>query len=211
MPHLSDVTHLPIKFVGSFPSVQKAPEPRLPEFAFVGRSNVGKSSLINLLAAHKGLAKTSGTPGKTQLINYFEVEERWMLVDLPGYGYAKVSKKHRASLERMIRTYLDERSSLACAFVLLDAKIPLQDIDRAMIDWLGSKGIPQAWVFTKVDKGRQRETSKQISLTLKQLGASWETLPPVFRTSSAKYQGREELLTFIRKAIPAATALISPA
>ncbi len=201
--HLGAVSNLPITFVGSFPSVQKAPEPRLPEFAFIGRSNVGKSSLINLLAGQKNLAKTSGTPGKTQLINFFEVENSWMLVDLPGYGYARLSKKHRASLETMIRGYLTHRRSLFCAMLLIDAKIPLQPIDEEMMDWLGANGIPQAWVFTKVDKGRSSETNKQISLSLKHLATKWEELPPVFRTSSAKNQGREEVLTFIHESLAA--------
>ena len=197
------MSQLDIQFVGSYPSVAKCPAPTLPEYAFVGRSNVGKSSLINMLAANKRLAKTSGTPGKTQLINFFDVADTWRLVDLPGYGYARVSKKHRASLEAMIRGYLAERASLHCAFVLLDAKIPLQDIDHAMINWLGERGIPQAWVFTKVDKGRSRATTAQLELTLERLGEEWETLPPVFRTSSAKGLGRDALLDFIHESVAA--------
>ena len=198
------MTPLSVEFVGSFPSVAKAPPPRLPEFAFAGRSNVGKSSLINMLAQRKGLAKTSSTPGKTQLINYFEVDGAWMLVDLPGYGYAKLSKKHRASLQTMIRSYLAERESLYCAMVLLDAKIPVQAIDEQMIAWLGERGIPQAWVFTKVDKGRARETSQQLRKNLQTLSASWEEPPPHFRTSSAKTEGREPLLDFIHNSLPPA-------
>ena len=199
--HLAGVSQLDISFLGSFPRVTQCPEPTLPEFAFIGRSNVGKSSLINMLTQRKALAKTSSTPGKTQLLNIFEINERWRLTDLPGYGYARVSKKHRASLETMIKSYLLERSSLYCAFVLLDAKIPLQPIDHAMISWLGEHGIPQAWVFTKVDKGRSRETNKQLQATKAQLAQEWEELPPIFQTSSTKHQGREALLSFIENAL----------
>lgn len=201
--HIGAVDHLDIKFTGSFPKVSAAPPPNLPEFAFIGRSNVGKSSLINMVAGRKALAKTSSTPGKTQLINFFEVEDKWNLVDLPGYGYAKLSKKHRASLLTMIRTYLGNRESLYCAMVLMDAKVPLQAIDHEMIRWLAERGIPQAWVFTKVDKGRSNETSKILQKTLKTLSAEWEEPPPYFRTSSTKVEGREDLLAFINKSIPA--------
>ena len=198
------MSNLKIEFVGSFPSVSKAPAPKLPEFAFIGRSNVGKSSLINSLAGQKSLAKTSSTPGKTQLINFFQVEDRWTLVDLPGYGYAKLSKKHRASLLTMIREYLATRESLYCAMVLMDAKIPLQAIDREMIEWLAERGVPQAWVFTKVDKGRAKETQAQLKKNFKTLSTQWEDVPPNFRTSSAKHIGRDELLTFIESSLPAA-------
>ena len=173
------------------------PEPSLPEFAFVGRSNVGKSSLINLLAGQKQLAKTSSTPGKTLLINLFEVEQQWILVDLPGYGYAKVSQKHRASLETMIKSYVAKRPSLFCTFVLIDASIPLQQIDRDMITWIAEQGLPQAWVFTKVDKGRKRQTQNHMEQTLQTLAEEWEELPPVFETSSEKFVGKSELIQFI--------------
>ena len=194
---------LPVDYAGSYPSVAKAPPARAPEFAFVGRSNVGKSSLINLLAGRKALAKTSGTPGKTQMLNHFAVDEMppWTIVDLPGYGYARLSQKHRASLEKMIRGYLAERDGLHLVFVLLDAKIPLQRLDHEMITWLAERGIPQAWVFTKVDKGRSRDTEAQIAKNLRTLRAEWEELPPVFRTSSAKYRGRDDLLAFIRASL----------
>ena len=197
---------LDIRFLGSFPRVAACPPPAVPEFAFVGRSNVGKSSLINMLAGRKGLAKTSGTPGKTQLINVFDVAGGWRLVDLPGYGYAKVSKKHRASLEAMIKGYLECREALFCALVLLDAKIPVQAIDRAMIHWLAEREIPQAWVFTKVDKGRARETDKQLRVNTAELSREWTEPPPIFRTSSERHVGREELLTFIERGVAEAQA-----
>ncbi len=203
LPHIGPVDHLDISFIGSFPKVSAAPPPNLPEFAFIGRSNVGKSSLINMVTGRKALAKTSSTPGKTQLINFFEAEKKWNLVDLPGYGYAKLSKKHRSSLLTMIRTYLANRESLYCAMVLMDAKVPLQAIDHEMIRWLAERGIPQAWVFTKVDKGRANETNKMLETNLKTLSAEWEEPPPYFKTSSTKNLGRDEMLDFIRKSIPA--------
>ena len=192
-----------VEFVGSFPGLAKAPAPTLPEFAFIGRSNVGKSSLINMLAGKRNIAKTSSTPGKTQMVNLFDVDARWRLVDLPGYGYAKLSKKHRASLRTMIETYVGKRESLYCAFVLLDGSIPLQAIDREMISWLGERGIPQAWVFTKVDKGRARTTSAHLTQSLEALRTTWEELPPHFYTSAEKKTGREEVLAFIESSLPA--------
>lgn len=191
-----------VTFVGSFPGLAKAPPPTLPEFAFIGRSNVGKSSLINLLAARRGIAKTSSTPGKTQMVNLFDVDGRWRLVDLPGYGYAKLSKKHRASLRSMIETYIGQRESLYCAFVLLDGSIPLQKIDREMIRWLGERGIPQAWVFTKVDKGRARKTDAHLGESLATLRETWDELPPYFHTSAEKKLGRDEVLGFIEASLP---------
>ena len=191
-----------MEFVGSFPGLAKAPAPTLPEFAFLGRSNVGKSSLINLLTGKRNLAKTSSTPGKTQMVNLFDVDERWRLVDLPGYGYAKLSKKHRASLRAMIETYVSKRESLYCAFVLLDGSIPLQKIDREMIAWLGERGIPQAWVFTKVDKGRARKTNAHLKESLATLQETWEELPPHFHTSAEKKAGRDEVLAFIESSLP---------
>ena len=191
-----------VTFVGSFPGIAKAPPPTLPEFAFIGRSNVGKSSLINMLTGRRGLAKTSSTPGKTQMLNLYDVNERWRLVDLPGYGYARLSKKHRASLRAMIEAYLAERDSLYCAMVLLDGSIPLQRIDEEMIAWLGERGIPQAWVFTKVDKGRSRQTRAHLDDSLRTLRATWEELPPHFETSAEKKVGRDGLLDFIASSLP---------
>ena len=206
--HLAPVSAQPldVSFVGSFPRVERCPPPGPPEFAFVGRSNVGKSSLINMLTGRRRLAKTSATPGKTQLINLFDVASRWRLVDLPGYGFAKLSKKHRASLEAMIRAYLDRRESLYYALVLIDAKIPLQAIDREMIRWLAERQIPQAWVFTKVDKGRARETNRQLRENIGELSREWTETPPIFRTSAEKHIGREAVLAFIEEAIDLSAA-----
>ena len=192
-----------VEFLGSFPGVDKAPAPSVPEFAFIGRSNVGKSSLINLLGARKDLAKTSSTPGKTQMLNMYDVDRRWRLVDLPGYGYARVSKKHRDSLRSMINGYLDKRSTLYCAFVLLDASIPLQDIDVEMIHWLAEREIPQAWVFTKVDKGRHSQTQAHMELSRETLASEWEETPPIFETSATKSLGREEILAFVEGSLAA--------
>ena len=192
---------LRVNFVGSYPSLSKSPPPKLPEVAFVGRSNVGKSSLLNMLTGKRGLARTSSTPGRTQLINHFEVEEGWMLVDLPGYGYAKLSKKHRASLDTMVRTYVAGRASLYVTFVLLDAQLPLQANDAAMIHWLAERQLPQAWIFTKVDKGRKQQARSQVSATLKTLHQSWEDLPPHFVTSSMSGEGRAAVLDFIRTSL----------
>ena len=203
--HLGPVSAPPAKleFVGSFPGLAKAPPPSVPEFAFIGRSNVGKSSLINAVGGRRDLAKTSSTPGKTQMLNIFDIEGRWRLVDLPGYGYARVSKKHRASLREMIETYLARRRSLHCAFVLLDASIPLQDIDREMIRWLAERGLPQAWVFTKADKGRTRQTQSHMAATREALATDWEECPPIFATSAEKNEGTEALVAYIEASLPA--------
>ncbi len=193
--------HRVVEFLGSFPGVDKAPAPSVPEFAFIGRSNVGKSSLINLLGGRKDLAKTSSTPGKTQMLNMFNVDKQWRLVDLPGYGYAKVSKKHRESLREMIHTYLERRPTMHCAFVLIDASIPLQDIDVEMITWLAEHGLPQAWVFTKVDKGRSLQTQKHMQQSREKLAANWEKLPPIFMTSAEKNFGRDTILEYIEASL----------
>ena len=194
--------HLQVEFLGSFPGVAKAPPPTVPEFAFIGRSNVGKSSLLNMIGGRKDLAKTSSTPGKTQMLNMYDVDGRWRLVDLPGYGYARVSKKHRESLRAMIEEYLSTRSSLYCAFVLLDASIPLQQIDHDMIHWLAEKGLPQAWIFTKTDKGRAPKTKAHMQQTLATLGEEWEELPPVLVSSAEKIVGREQLIDFVETSLP---------
>lgn len=186
------------EFVGSYPSFSKCPEQDMPEYAFIGRSNVGKSSLINMLTERKNLAKTSSTPGKTQMINYFIINENWHLVDLPGYGYAKLSKKHRASLAKMIREYVINRQQLVNTFVLIDSRIPPQPIDLEFIDFLGEHQIPFSIVFTKVDKNKSdKKTMENIEVFKKELRKSWETLPPLFPTSAEKKIGQEALLEYI--------------
>lgn len=186
-----------IEFVGSFPSEDKCPHADVPEYAFIGRSNVGKSSLINHITSRKELAKVSGTPGKTQLINFFQVNEAWHLVDLPGYGYAKSSKKKRAAWEKMIYRYLQTRVQLQCAFVLIDSRIPLQDIDHRFINWLGESMIPFVLVFTKIDGVKKRKLNDNIKAITEKLLEEWTELPQTFITSSAKQIGREEILDFI--------------
>ena len=147
-------------FVGSYPSLNQCPQSRQPEYAFIGRSNVGKSSLINMITGRKGLAKVSNTPGKTQFINYFQINGNWHLVDLPGYGYARISKSKRAAWEKMIANYLQNRANLVCTFVLLDAYIPPQPIDMEFINWLGEIQIPFVIVYTKTDRIRGGEEGR---------------------------------------------------
>ncbi len=190
-----------VRFLGSFPQVEKTPDSSLPEFAFVGRSNVGKSSLINYLCSRKKLAKTSSTPGKTQLINLFNVEEKWILADLPGYGYAKISKKTRAKWGRMIEQYLLRRPNLTCVFLLIDSRIPLQSIDLDMINWLGEHRVPFILVFTKIDKVKPQELNNKLVEFFVPLKETWEELPHSILTSSNKDKGREELLDFIESII----------
>lgn len=173
------------------------PKDQKLEFAFIGRSNVGKSSLINMLTNHKKLAKTSGTPGKTQLINHFLINEQWYLVDLPGYGYAKVSKTARASFEKFISDYLLEREQLVNTFVLLDSRLEPQKIDLEFMNWCGEKGIPFSMVFTKIDKLSSSALQKNLAIYKKEMLKSWEELPPVFTTSSESNFGREKLLNYI--------------
>ncbi len=186
-----------LEFIGSFPTESSCPKTDLPEFAFIGRSNVGKSSLINMLTNRKEIAKVSSTPGKTQLINFFEVNESWHLVDLPGYGYAKVSKKSREKFEKMINRYLETRSQLQCAFVLIDSRIPLQEIDRTFINRLGEAMIPFVIVYTKIDGVKNRKLKENLSAIEQKLLEEWTELPQTFITSSSKRQGGEDLLSFI--------------
>ncbi len=175
----------------------KLPPPVLPEYAFIGRSNVGKSSLINMLTQRKGLAKTSQTPGKTQLINHFIINDEWYLVDLPGYGFAKTSKDNRSEWERFIRYYLKNRESLQCVFVLIDSRVPPQKLDLDFCSWLGENGIPFVLVFTKADKQSKVKTDKSVSEFKKALLGYFEEIPPLFITSAVEQQGREEILGFI--------------
>lgn len=188
-----------VNFVGSFPSIDKMPDSRLPQFAFIGRSNVGKSSLINLVTERKNIAKVSKQPGKTQMLNLFEVNGRWMLVDLPGYGYAKESKKKRKSWQKMVSEYLIKAPMLQVAFVLIDINIPPQENDIAFINWLGSREIPFHLVFTKTDRQNSRKNKKQIEHFSQKLLEYWEELPRYFQVSSVTKQGQEELQHYIDK------------
>ena len=178
-------------------NVMKAPKDRIPEYAFIGRSNVGKSSLINMLMGRKDLAKTSGKPGKTQLINHFKINDNWFLVDLPGYGYAQISKKKRTIFQYFIENYFKERQQLVCTFVLIDSRHDPQKIDLEFMQFLGENQIPFCIVFTKADKLGSSKLNKQIISYKKKLLTSWETLPNSFITSSSTGLGKDEFLEFI--------------
>lgn len=187
------------EFVISSPSVIQCPKDTKPEYAFIGRSNVGKSSLINMLCQRKGLAKTSATPGKTQLINYFIVNNNWYLVDLPGYGYAKLSKTMRNKLEQMISSYILQRKQLVNVFVLIDIRHEQQQIDREFVDWLGMSGIPFCIVFTKADKIGPVKAKQNAEAWMKKMLDTWEETPLYFITSAEKRTGRDEVLDYIEK------------
>ena len=181
----------------SSPTVSKCPKDGKVEYAFIGRSNVGKSSLINMLCNHKGLAKTSATPGKTLLINHFIINNEWYLVDLPGYGYAKRSKTVQKNLEQMITQYILMREELVNLFVLIDIRHEQQKIDREFVDWLGESGVPFASIFTKADKLTPTRAKANAAAWMKALGDRWEEMPPYFITSSEKKIGRDEVLNYI--------------
>ncbi|MFC2711692.1 ribosome biogenesis GTP-binding protein YihA/YsxC [Hoylesella oralis] len=185
------------EFVISAPTIGKCPNDNKPEYAFIGRSNVGKSSLINMLCNHKGLAKTSATPGKTLLINHFIINNEWYLVDLPGYGFAKRSKSVQKQLQQMISSYILQREQLANVFVLIDIRHDPMTIDREFIDWLGESSIPFAIAFTKADKLGLVKARQNAEKWMKTLQDRWETLPPYFITSAEKKQGRDEILEYI--------------
>ncbi len=185
------------KFVISNTDYKKCPPADKPEFAFIGRSNVGKSSLINMLTERKNLAKTSGKPGKTQLINHFIIDESWFLVDLPGYGYAKTSKTNRAAWSKMIEQYLINRENLQLVFVLIDSRLEPQKIDLEFINWLGKNSIPLALAFTKTDKQTRNKTERSIALFRNALLKTWEETPLIFSTSAETAAGREDLLSYI--------------
>ena len=185
------------QFSLSSPSVAHCPTDVKPEFAFIGRSNVGKSSLINMLCNPKGLAKTSSTPGKTLLINHFIINNEWYLVDLPGYGYAKRSKTVQDRLDQMIRSYILMRQQLVNVLVLIDIRLEQQKIDREFIDWLGESSIPFSIVFTKADKLGPVKAKMNAKAWMAKLLDTWETLPPYFITSSEKKTGRDEVLDYI--------------
>jgi len=187
------------EFKGSYPSIVTMPKPNLPEFAFIGRSNVGKSSLINMLCQQKDLAKTSSKPGKTQMVVQFLVENRWFLVDLPGYGYAKISKEKRAIFGELIQDYLIQRETMNCVFVLIDSRLEPQKIDVEFIEWLGISAIPFAIVFTKTDKLKPKELEDNVANYKAKLLETWEDLPDVFISSATHKQGRDEILSFIEK------------
>ena len=188
------------EFVASFPRESQCPTDGKAEFAFIGRSNVGKSSLINMLT-RKGLAKVSGTPGKTQLLNFFLINKTWYLVDLPGYGYARLSKKKRTELSMMIEGYLLNRQTLALAFVLVDSTLPPMKIDLELINQLGENQIPFAIAFTKTDRIGRDTVQKNIAQFMSVLSETWETPPHYFVTSAERRTGKEEILGYIEKAI----------
>lgn len=185
------------EFLLSNTNPAKCPPPVKPEYAFIGRSNVGKSSLINMLLNRKGLAKTSSTPGKTKLINHFEVNGEWYLVDLPGYGYARISKKEREKWEGMIKTYLTKRQNLVTTFVLVDSRIEPKKADLDFINWLGEADLPLAVVFTKADKLTQNSLTSNIAAFKAKLSETWEELPVSFITSAENSMGRSDILSFI--------------
>ncbi len=185
------------RFLASNTDVAKCPAGDRPEYAFIGRSNVGKSSLINMLTNRKGLALTSSTPGKTQLINHFDIDNSWYIVDLPGYGYARRGREGRENIRRIIENYILQRDAMTCLFVLLDSRLEPQKIDLEFMAWLGENGIPFAIVYTKADKLGVMRLQANIEAYKKRLLEDWEELPPIFITSSEKRQGREELLDYI--------------
>ena len=185
------------EFVISNTDVNKCPASTLPEYAFIGRSNVGKSSLINMLTQRKGLAMTSQKPGKTQLINHFLINNEWHLVDLPGYGFARIGQSNRERLKSIIEDYILEREQLTNLFILLDCRHEPQKIDLEFIEWAGENGVPFALVFTKADKLSKGKLASNIEAYKQTLLESWEELPPIFITSSEAKEGRDELLNYI--------------
>ena len=185
------------EFAGSSTRVGQKPERKLPEFAFIGRSNVGKSSLINMLTGNSKLAKTSQTPGKTQLVNHFLINDSWYLVDLPGYGFAKLPDKDRARLRHIIWDYINHSEELVMLMVLLDSRHDMQEVDLRFISELGEKGIPFGLIFTKADKQGQEALQQQVLKNKGRLLEDWEELPPVFISSSVKGTGKEDILSYI--------------
>ncbi len=185
------------EFIISNSEVAKCPKDRLPEYAFIGRSNVGKSSLINMLVDQKNMAKTSGRPGKTQLINHFLINKNWFLVDLPGYGYARVSKKAKKTFQRFITDYFEKREQLVLAFVLVDCRHEPQPIDQEFMEYLGERGIPFHIIFTKTDKLKPGALVRNLKAYEDKMLETWEEMPKSFITSASKYEGRDELLNYI--------------
>ena len=187
------------EFIISNTDYLKCPDSRLPEYAFIGRSNVGKSSLINMLCDRKGLAMTSSKPGKTLLINHFLINKNWHLVDLPGYGYATTGKKMREQLQEIIENYILNREQLTCLFLLIDCRHEPQKIDLEFMEWLGENDVPFSIVFTKLDKLSHVKGVESIRVYKEKLSGQWEELPPIFITSSEKRTGRDELLGYIEE------------
>lgn len=185
------------EFVISNTKVEKCPAGVLPEYAFIGRSNVGKSSLINMLTARKGLAMTSSTPGKTMLINHFLINNNWFLVDLPGYGYARRGQKGQAQIQTIIEDYILERNQLTSLFVLIDSRLEPQKIDMEFIEWLGENGVPFSIIFTKADKLKGGRLKMNINSYIKELQKQWEEIPTYFISSSEERMGRTEILNYI--------------
>lgn len=189
------------KFIGAFPKTDDCPKTEFPEFAFIGRSNVGKSSLINLITNRKELAKVSKTPGKTQTINFFLIDQSWHLVDLPGYGYARVSKSTREVFSKMIKYYITHREQLLTIFVLIDATISPQKIDLDFINWLGEIRMPFAIIFTKSDREKALVIQKNVKLFKSKMLENWEMLPNCIITSSEKNRGGKEIMEYIKNVI----------
>lgn len=187
------------EFVVSNSRADMCPDTHLPEYAFIGRSNVGKSSLINMLTNHSNLAMTSSTPGKTLLINHFLINKAWYLVDLPGYGYAQRGKKMMEKIQKIIEYYVLEREQMTCLFVLVDSRLSPQKIDLEFIEWLGENNVPFAIIFTKADKQSIGKTKQNVNIYLNKLKEQWEELPPYFISSSEKKIGREEILNYIEE------------
>jgi|26BtaG_2_1085354.scaffolds.fasta_scaffold00016_71 GTP-binding protein len=187
------------EFVRSNSDVDKCPKDRLTEYAFIGRSNVGKSSLINMLMQRKGLAKTSGRPGKTQLINHFLINKEWYLVDLPGYGYARVSKSTKKTFQKFITDYFEKREQMALAFVLVDCRHEPQPIDMEFMEWMGNNGIPFHIIFTKADKLKPMALERNIKAYTEKMLETWEEMPKYFITSASNSSGRDEVLDYIEE------------
>lgn len=187
------------EFVMSNSDVAKCPKDRLPEYAFIGRSNVGKSSLINMLMLRKNLAKTSGRPGKTQLINHFLINKNWYLVDLPGYGYARVSKSSKKTFQKFITSYFELREQMILAFVLVDCRHEPQPIDLDFMTWMGEKGIPFNIIFTKADKLKPKALERNIKVYSNKMLETWEVMPKYFVTSASNSKGRDEVLNYIEE------------
>jgi GTP-binding protein len=192
------------QFIGSFNLMEQCPNTEIPEFAFIGRSNVGKSSLINFLTQKGDLAKVSNTPGKTQSMNFFLINNTWHLIDLPGYGYAQRSRKLREEWVLMQKKFLDQREQIQCVFQLIDGRIPPQKSDLEQTNWLGESGIPVVLIFTKMDKKEYAANQVNVAAYKKKLSETWEDLPTNFLISSLEKKGREEIMEFISGVIEGA-------